>query len=41
MIQLDDLKICDNCGNTFAKILSGNAINRCPACKTWKMGSED
>ncbi|MDH3618137.1 MAG: DNA repair protein RadA [Nitrosopumilus sp.] len=41
MIQLEDLKICDNCGNTFAKILSGKAINRCPACKTWKMGSED
>lgn len=41
MIQLDDLKICDTCGNTFAKTLAGKAINRCPACKTWKINSED
>ncbi|MDH3277217.1 MAG: DNA repair protein RadA [Nitrosopumilus sp.] len=37
MIQLDDLKICDNCGNAFAKQLGDKAMNRCPACKTWRM----
>ena len=40
MIQLTDLKICENCGNAFAKKLKSKAINRCPACKTWKMDDE-
>ena len=36
MIQLTDLKICENCGNAFAKIIQGEPVNRCPACKVWK-----
>jgi len=36
LIQLTDLKICENCGNTFAKIIQGEPVNRCPACKVWK-----
>ena len=36
MIQLTDLKICENCGNTFATIIEGEPMNRCPACKVWK-----
>ena len=40
MIQLIDLKICESCGNAFAKYLNNKAINRCPACKTWKIEDE-
>jgi predicted Zn-ribbon and HTH transcriptional regulator len=36
MIQLTDLKICENCGNVFTKIIKGEPVNRCPACKVWK-----
>jgi predicted Zn-ribbon and HTH transcriptional regulator len=39
-MNVNDLKICDNCGNVFAKTLADKAINRCPACKTWKMDDE-
>ena len=40
MIQLNELKICDSCDNAFAKKLACKDINRCPACKTWKMDVE-
>jgi hypothetical protein len=33
MIQLTDLKICENWGNMFAKIVKGDPVNSCSACK--------
>ena len=36
MIQLEDLKICENCGNAFARIIRGEVVNRCPACSMEK-----
>ena len=41
MIQLEDLKICENCGNAFARIIRGEVVNRCPACQVWKKESKD
>ena len=36
MITLNDLKVCDNCGNVFARKLKNEVLNRCPACNVWK-----
>lgn len=36
MITLNDLKICDNCGNVFSKMVGSKVTNRCPACNVWK-----
>lgn len=36
MITLNDLRICDNCGNAFSRKLDGEVVNRCPACDVWK-----
>lgn len=39
MITLNDLRICDNCGNVFSKKLRDKVTNRCPACNVWKKSS--
>ncbi len=36
MLTLDDIRICENCGNLLAKKLGSKIINRCPACSVWK-----
>ncbi len=36
MTTINDLRICDNCGNVFSRILKKEIINRCPACNVWK-----
>jgi len=36
MITLNDLKICENCGNVFSKTIRSKIVNRCPACNVWK-----
>lgn len=36
MITLNDLRMCENCGNIFAKKLGNKVTNRCPACNVWK-----
>ncbi len=36
MTAISDLRICDRCGNAFARILKKETVNRCPACYVWK-----
>lgn len=36
MITVNDLKMCENCGNIFSKIMQNKTVNRCPACNVWK-----
>lgn len=36
MTMTNDLRICDNCGNAFARKVVDKIINRCPACNVWK-----
>ena len=36
MITLEDLKICENCGNIFSKKILSKIVSRCPACNVWK-----
>lgn len=36
MVTLNDLRICDNCGNVFSKKIGSKIVNRCPACDRWK-----
>jgi predicted Zn-ribbon and HTH transcriptional regulator len=38
MITLNDLRICDNCGNVYSSKVGIKIINRCPACDLWKKG---
>jgi rubrerythrin len=40
MISLDDIRICDNCGNVMAKKLADKVMIRCPACRVWKKQAE-
>jgi len=35
MTTLEEIKICEKCGNVFSKEIRGEKINRCPACKVW------
>ncbi len=41
MISLDDLKICENCGNIFVRKLKNEILYRCPACDVWKRENEN
>ena len=41
MITLNDLRICDNCGNVFSRQVENKIINRCPACHLWKKENEE
>lgn len=36
MITLDDIRICEYCGNVFARKIENQILNRCPACNVWK-----
>jgi DNA-directed RNA polymerase subunit RPC12/RpoP len=39
MIENDDLRSCENCGNVFLKKIANKLTNRCPACNVWKKDS--
>lgn len=41
MATIDDLRICDNCGNAFSKKIQDKVVNRCPACNVWKKENND
>lgn len=36
MIELNDLRSCENCSNVFLKKIGDKITNRCPACNVWK-----
>ena len=36
MTMVNDLRICENCGNAFSRKVADKIINRCPACNVWK-----